>query len=131
MAIGSADVVRVLVCVYLLFSCDDQGYLQLLRTFGMFAVATLLVQLSILFGALTEGCDVLGSTGASRSSRWDALAPLVSGGFGEQTYAPAAAAQQHSRAHSVAQPTPYPVVPQPYAVPAAESVPQSTGYQAL
>lgn len=122
----------VRVCA-LCIRCDDQGYLQLLRTFGMFLIATLLVQLSILFGALTDGCEVLGATGASRSSRSDARAPLVSSGFGEQAYAPAAPAQQHSRAHShsVAQPAAHPVIPQPYAVPATDSAPQVTGYQAL
>jgi hypothetical protein len=35
--------------------CDDQGYLQLLRTFSLFAIFTLSVQMAQLFLLVTDG----------------------------------------------------------------------------
>lgn len=85
--------------------CQDYGYLQLLRTFGMFAVVFLVVQLGQLFTTVTDG-EVMGGGGAMAAGETQRSSLLA--GFGAQSAgkytAPqlsyeGTAAQQQAHAH--------------------------------
>jgi len=69
--------------------CDDKGYLQLLRTFGIFAIIVLLMQAFQLLNALTSGATVAKASSAagSRHERSSSYLP----GFGQSAsyHAPA------------------------------------------
>lgn len=114
------------VLLFLLFSCDDKGYLQLVRTFSMFALTTLVIHLAQLFAVISDGLTLI--TKPVAVNRGQALmsnyagetgyvAPIASyGGDGNAT-----AAQQQA-----AQPA-----PQPYAAPIGVVPNAGTGYQNL
>lgn len=119
--------------------CKDSGYLQLLRTFSMFAVATLLVQTAEVFLALTDSGATM-HAGAGETSGANPRSSLLAG-FGSDKYTPPVSSHGHAVAHphgayettAAQQQVPVPVA-QAYAgavMPGGEASKPPAAYQSL
>lgn len=105
--------------------CDDSGYLQLVRTFALFALAFLTVQMSQAFLAVTDGARLVPNTGADVP---ESRAPLMPTFATEERYT--APTFDQAAVLPPAQKQAQAAAPSSYAVPVAEGT-GGQGYQAL